>query len=272
MIYRSIAVLRSLASVERTQVANIRLASVLAFIAGSINAGGFLAVRQYTSHMSGIVSAMADNIALANYALVLAGLAAVTSFIAGAMLCAIVTHWGGRLLLHSRYALALVIESALLVAFSIRGSAWDQHKLLPIPMTVSLLCFIMGFQNAIITRISNAEIRTTHITGMVTDIGIELGKLMYLNLSPSAQDSYPGPAGRPVLSWRGRRCLRLSRNRLRLRPAPRNHADCHGADPDCRRRASAHALKGHTDSRDSSGSRAMLRLHHDASRCQSGVG
>jgi uncharacterized membrane protein YoaK (UPF0700 family) len=128
---------------------------------------------------------MADNIALANYALVLAGLAAVTSFIAGAMLCAIVTHWGGRLLLHSRYALALVIESALLVAFSIRGSAWDQHKLLPIPMTVSLLCFIMGFQNAIITRISNAEIRTTHITGMVTDIGIELGKLMYLNLSPS---------------------------------------------------------------------------------------
>jgi uncharacterized membrane protein YoaK (UPF0700 family) len=185
MIYRSIAVLRSLASVERTQVANIRLASVLAFIAGSINAGGFLAVRQYTSHMSGIVSAMADNIALANYALVLAGLAAVTSFIAGAMLCAIVTHWGGRLLLHSRYALALVIESALLVAFSIRGSAWDQHKLLPIPMTVSLLCFIMGFQNAIITRISNAEIRTTHITGMVTDIGIELGKLMYLNLSPS---------------------------------------------------------------------------------------
>jgi uncharacterized membrane protein YoaK (UPF0700 family) len=181
MIYRSIAVLRSLASVERTQVANIRLASVLAFIAGSINAGGFLAVRQYTSHMSGIVSAMADNIALANYALVLAGLAAVTSFIAGAMLCAIVTHWGGRLLLHSRYALALVIESALLVAFSIRGSAWDQHKLLPIPMTVSLLCFIMGFQNAIITRISNAEIRTTHITGMVTDIGIELGKLMYLN-------------------------------------------------------------------------------------------
>ena len=185
MIYRSIAVLRSLASVERTQVANIRLASVLAFIAGSINSGGFLAVRQYTSHMSGIVSAMADNIALAHYSLALAGLAAVTSFIAGAMICAIVIHLGDRLLLRSRYALALVIESALLVAFSIRGSAWDQRELLAIPMTVSLLCFVMGFQNAIITRISNAEIRTTHVTGMITDIGIELGKLIYINLSPS---------------------------------------------------------------------------------------
>jgi uncharacterized membrane protein YoaK (UPF0700 family) len=39
----------------------------------------------------------------------------------------------------------------------------------------------MGLQNAIITKISQAEIRTTHVTGMVTDIGIELGKAMYWN-------------------------------------------------------------------------------------------
>ena len=190
MIYRSIAVLRSLASVERTQIANIRLASVLAFIAGSINAGGFLAVRQYTSHMSGIVSAMADNLALADYPLVLAGLGAVLSFMLGAMCCAVVIHWGDRSLLHSRYALALVIESALLMAFSYRGSAWDQRAVLTLPVTVSLLCFVMGFQNAIITRISNAEIRTTHVTGMITDIGIEFGKLVYFNLSPS-DDLHP---------------------------------------------------------------------------------
>ena len=39
----------------------------------------------------------------------------------------------------------------------------------------------MGLQNAIITKISRAEIRTTHVTGLVTDIGIELGKLGYWN-------------------------------------------------------------------------------------------
>jgi len=44
-----------------------------------------------------------------------------------------------------------------------------------------VLCFIMGLQNAVITKISNAEIRTTHITGLVTDLGIELGKLFYVN-------------------------------------------------------------------------------------------
>jgi len=43
----------------------------------------------------------------------------------------------------------------------------------------------MGLQNAIITKISNAEIRTTHVTGMITDIGIELGRAFYWNRSPS---------------------------------------------------------------------------------------
>jgi uncharacterized membrane protein YoaK (UPF0700 family) len=41
----------------------------------------------------------------------------------------------------------------------------------------------MGLQNAMITKLSGAEIRTTHMTGLVTDIGIELGKLFYWNSS-----------------------------------------------------------------------------------------
>jgi uncharacterized membrane protein YoaK (UPF0700 family) len=47
------------------------------------------------------------------------------------------------------------------------------------------MAFSMGLQNAIITKISHAEIRTTHVTGMITDIGIELGKVLYLNRSRS---------------------------------------------------------------------------------------
>jgi len=53
------------------------------------------------------------------------------------------------------------------------------------------LCFIMGLQNALVTKISRAEIRTTHITGIVTDIGIELGKSIYWNRSARGQ---PGVA------------------------------------------------------------------------------
>jgi uncharacterized membrane protein YoaK (UPF0700 family) len=59
----------------------------------------------------------------------------------------------------------------------------------------------MGLQNAVITKISKAEIRTTHITGLVTDLGIELGKLLYLNRSQP---------GSPVRANRQRLRVQLS--------------------------------------------------------------
>jgi uncharacterized membrane protein YoaK (UPF0700 family) len=61
------------------------------------------------------------------------------------------------------------------------GSGISFFALLFVPLTVLVLCFIMGLQNAVITKISHAEIRTTHVTGLVTDLGIELGKLFYIN-------------------------------------------------------------------------------------------
>jgi len=67
--------------------------------------------------------------------------------------------------------------------FGVLGARLADIDVLFVSITVMLLCFIMGLQNATITKLSNSEIRTTHITVIVTDIGIELGKLMYLNSS-----------------------------------------------------------------------------------------
>ena len=58
---------------NRSLQTNMRLGAVLAFVAGATNAGGFLAVGTYTSHMTGIVSAAADELALGNAALHLGG-------------------------------------------------------------------------------------------------------------------------------------------------------------------------------------------------------
>jgi len=59
-----------------------------------------------------------------------------------------------------------------------------------VPITVMWLCFIMGLQTALITKLFNAEMRTTHITGIATDSGIELGKLLYRNINPPS-DTHP---------------------------------------------------------------------------------
>ena len=166
--------LRRLTGSQRSDRANRHLARYLACIAGAANAGGFLAVRQYTSHMSGIVSAMADNLAVGSVSLVFDGLAAVVSFMMGAFLTTLSVRWSRRRHLESIYAMPLMAEAALLVAFGLTGEVFHGGYVLS---TVLLLCFTMGLQNAIITKISEAVIRTTHLTGMVTDIGIVLGRV-----------------------------------------------------------------------------------------------
>lgn len=176
-----VAYLRGLTGRTRQPGADRQLAGYLAFVAGAVNAGGFLAVQQYTSHMTGIVSGMADNLALGRYAVVAGGLAAVLAFLAGAACSAMMIHWGRRRSLHSEYALPLMAEAGLLLAFGIAGSRLHATQWLFVSATAALLCFVMGLQNAMITKLSRAEIRTTHVTGLITDLGIELGKSAYWN-------------------------------------------------------------------------------------------
>ena len=198
---------RRLTGRHRSHAANRQLGLALAFVAGAINAGGFLAVRQYTSHMTGIVSAMADDLALGHPLLVLAGLGALLAFVAGAATSALMVNFARRRQLDSEYAAPLLLEAALLLCFGLLGAWLAEVRSLFVPLTVLLLCFIMGLQNAVISKLSRLEIRTTHITGIVTDIGIELGKLLYWNRHPSAVD-YGLPGHQPrVQADRGR--LRL---------------------------------------------------------------
>ncbi|KQR78568.1 hypothetical protein ASG35_09110 [Burkholderia sp. Leaf177] len=192
--------LRSFTRPERTGESNRRLGRWLAFIAGAANAGGFLAVGQYTSHMSGVVSALADNLSLGDAGLVVAGLSSLVAFMSGAATSAIMINWGRRRAAQSEYALPLLLEAALLLLFGLIGANLEGDRILFVPATVALLCFVMGLQNAMITKISKAEIRTTHVTGLVTDIGIELGKLVYWNTSHNE----------------GTRAVKADRSKLRL--------------------------------------------------------
>lgn len=176
--------LRSYASPQRDDISNRRLGRSLAFVAGAVNAGGFFAVGEYTSHMSGVVSALADNLVLGKFTLLLAGLGSLLAFFLGAATSAILINWGRRRAAHSRYALPLMLEAALLLVFGLLGARLAAHG--HIAATVALLCFVMGLQNAIVSKASRSEIRTTHVTGLVTDIGIELGKLFYWNRDHAA--------------------------------------------------------------------------------------
>lgn len=161
---------------RRAVQSNKILGYCLAFIAGAVNAGGFMLVGQYTSHMTGIASLAADNVAIGNWILVLSLLFYILCFILGAATTTLLVIWGRNRLLHSCYALPIAFEGILLL-FLASGSILSTSGI------ISLLCFLMGLQNAVITKITDTRIRTTHITGMSTDIGIELGRIIYSIMS-----------------------------------------------------------------------------------------
>lgn len=192
--------LQQLAARERTRQRNRQLGALLAFMAGAVNAGGFLAVQRYTSHMTGVVSSIADDLVLGQGLLVLAGVGALLAFVAGAAATAILINWARRRRMQGEYALSLLLEAVLLLVFGLLGANLNELIEVFMPTTVLLLCFIMGLQNAIVTKISQAEIRTTHMTGVITDLGIELGRLLYWNRSHTH-------GGEPV---------RANRDRLRI--------------------------------------------------------
>ncbi|WP_246085051.1 YoaK family protein [Rhizobium glycinendophyticum] len=168
---------RVAASYHRRRGNDLLLGVILAFVAGAMNAGGFLAVGRYTSHMTGVVSSIADDLALGLFGLVGSGLALLFAFLCGAASSAILINWARRHARRQQYAYPLALESGLLIVFAGLGTLQETAVA---PATALLLCYVMGLQNATITKISGARIRTTHLTGMVTDMGIELGKFAYL--------------------------------------------------------------------------------------------
>lgn len=192
--------LRRLIGRQRSTLANRQLGAMLALVAGAINAGGFLAIQRYTSHVTGIVSAIADDLAIGSVALAMAGVVSLAAFVGGAACTAVLINWARRRRLHSEYALPLLLEASLLLLFGLVGANLKSFAQLLVPTTVLLLCFIMGLQNAIVTKISAAEIRTTHMTGIATDIGIELGRLIYWNRAPSGNEVHLVRANRDRLA------------------------------------------------------------------------
>jgi uncharacterized membrane protein YoaK (UPF0700 family) len=177
----SIKYLSGLTAKPRTNEANLHIGVILTIVAGALNAGGFLAIGQYTSHMTGMVSTFADQIVLRNFELAMVALVSWLAFVSGAAATAMMVNFQRRRGAYHIYAPPLLLEAVLILLFGSFGGTLERHEFGDVSLAVITLCLAMGLQNALITKISRAEIRTTHVTGLTTDMGIELGKLFYWN-------------------------------------------------------------------------------------------
>ena len=140
----------------------------LAAVAGAANAVGLLGFRhQAVSHVTGTSALLAvaavdgDGPAFGHLLLVL------LAFAAGAVVGGAVVG-DEPLRVNRRHAAALLLEAALLVAAAVvlSGGEAAGHLL------ASAAC---GLQNGLVSSYSGAVVRTTHVSGLVTDLGVMLG-------------------------------------------------------------------------------------------------
>lgn len=160
---------------ERNGTIDSYLAAALSTIAGALNAVGFLVAQSFTANMTGNLSAFADEVARGSWRTSLGYLLLLALFIGGAALAAAFISFGEQRGIRSIYALAIAAEGGIVLALGLVLSSSESisHMVL-----VGSLSLVMGLQNAVTTLISSSRVRTTHVSGMATDIGIGLAALL----------------------------------------------------------------------------------------------
>ncbi|MBO9195962.1 DUF1275 domain-containing protein [Rhizobium sp. 16-449-1b] len=157
----------------RNERINLNLACSLAMIAGALNAAAFYAVGFFSANMTGNVSSLSDHLATAHWGQAVFFFTVIIIFILGAAISSLLINSGRRRGIAAIYAYSILLEAILLAVLGI-ADIWFLAMWRP-PLLTLGLAFLMGLQNATVTRISDARVRTTHVSGMATDVGIELG-------------------------------------------------------------------------------------------------
>ncbi|MBI1337185.1 MAG: DUF1275 domain-containing protein [Phycisphaera sp.] len=153
-----------------------RLAISLSWIGGYTNVIALLAGGHVVSHMTGNATQLGAGLAQGHWDTVLYLAFVLGAFMLGAVLSALLTEGSRRRSAGSKYIAPLALEALML---AVLGVGLHVHHAIPADDTLNLFwmtglaSMAMGLQNATITKVSGAVVRTTHLTGVITDLGLE---------------------------------------------------------------------------------------------------
>ncbi|HTO14734.1 MAG TPA: YoaK family protein [Edaphocola sp.] len=160
----------------RTLSHNKKIASLLSFVAGIVNVAGFLSVKRLTTNVTGHFAFFVEEIFKLNFVESIIFFFYILFFFLGSFVSNLLVEFTTKRSERLIYVIPIVIESIILFIVAIFGLSLGKSS--PNIIAFSLL-FAMGLQNSLVTRISNAIVRTTHLTGLFTDLGIELSQLFF---------------------------------------------------------------------------------------------
>lgn len=160
----------------------------LAFQGGILNMGGFLACHTFVSHVTGYATLFGQEFNRAEFKFALGMLVVPMFFLAGAMLSGVLVDLQIKLQRKPRYYIVFGVLFLLLLFvvvagfngfFGKFGEPLDRSRDYTL---LAMLCLVCGIQNGTISLVSKSVVRTTHLTGITTDLGIGLVRVLNSDL------------------------------------------------------------------------------------------
>lgn len=162
---------------NRTYKHNLLLAALLSSNAGLVNITGVLSISVLTTNVTGHFAFFSEQLSLNHYDLAINFLIYIFSFLFGSFFSSILTEYFEAKEKKTSHGLSMSIE--IIILFSVGYYLKYYNNYLSPEVIASTLLFAMGMQNSLVTQISSSTVRTTHLTGLFTDLGIELSQLFF---------------------------------------------------------------------------------------------
>jgi len=161
---------------------NLQIATILSFVAGIVNVTGFLAYNQLTTNVTGHFALFMSDVFNFEFWKGTIYFLYIISFLFGSFLSSFLIEKYKENKKMNVFVLPTIIECLVLITIAIIGALVEINYS---DIIVCALLFAMGLQNSFVTKISNAVVRTTHLTGLFTDLGIELSQLFFPKRHPN---------------------------------------------------------------------------------------
>ncbi|HKS32590.1 MAG TPA: YoaK family protein [Enterobacteriaceae bacterium] len=153
-----------------------RLALWLATAAGLLNAMALGAFGFFPSHMSGNTSQLSSEVSTTDIRNIIFFGTIIIAFVFGSVVSRLLVIWGQIKNVRTVFCQVLMLEGLALIGISL----YEIYSHTPTSNReiIVLLCFLMGVHNSTSSQLSNGRVRSTHITGTLTDAGIAFASVL----------------------------------------------------------------------------------------------
>jgi len=171
---------------ERTLKSNLLLASSTAFVSGMTNVAGVVAFLAFTSNITGHVANLAKHIVSQNFREIIVFGVWLMLFMGGAFIANFIIKSLAHRSRYKAHTVPIVLEIVLLIIVAIYGHHFYEETIFEREVIIGIILFCMGLQNSLVSNVSGGLIKTSHLTGLFTDLGSDLADWFHPKVEKTA--------------------------------------------------------------------------------------